>query len=391
MEGRHSPKHAAPTRSSRRTERPERTEYRKREAAPVREKLPRRNRPVWQLIIQDILLTGLVLCVFATFHHVIPRLTAKNVQMPTPSSVIGSPAPAETSAPEDTAPENTPEPTPEVIDNRTEWQKKFAEHFTEEVVITENSYTSPNIAITMSTITIDDPSPTVCYVADIYIAQIENFQTYWANGQLSYYGEENSLSMAINSGAILSINGDYADNQRSGFLVRNGEIYYDDQTTYDICVLYYDGSMETFSPSEYAVDDILAKAPYQVWKFGPELLDENGQPKQSYNTSDAISWENPRSGIGYYEPGHYCFITVDGRQNGYSRGLEIERFAKLFADLGCTVAYNLDGGQSAVMTFDQRVYNQPYLGGRNSGDILLIRELPEQSGAGAGEGEGGEG
>lgn len=385
MEGRHSPKHAAPTRSSRRTERPERTEYRQREAAPVREKLPRRNRPVWQLIIQDILLTGLVLCVFATFHHVIPRLTAKNVQMPTPSSVIGSPAPAETSAPEVTAPENTPEPTPEVIDNRSEWQKKFAEHFTEEVVITENSYTSPNIAITMSTITIDDPSPTVCYVADIYIAQIENFQTYWANGQLSYYGEENSLSMAINSGAILSINGDYADNQRSGFLVRNGEIYYDDQTTYDICVLYYDGSMETFSPSEYAVDDILAKAPYQVWKFGPELLDENGQPKQSYNTSDAISWENPRSGIGYYEPGHYCFITVDGRQSGYSRGLEIDRFAKLFADLGCTVAYNLDGGQSAVMTFDQRVYNQPYLGGRNSGDILLIRELPESTEGGEGE------
>ena len=385
MEGRHSPKHAAPTRSSRRTERPERTEYRQREAAPVREKLPRRNRPVWQLIIQDILLTGLVLCVFATFHHVIPRLTAKNVQMPTPSSVISSPAPAETSAPEVTAPENTPEPTPEVIDNRTEWQKKFAEHFTEEVVITENSYTSPNIAITMSTITIDDPSPTVCYVADIYIAQIENFQTYWANGQLSYYGEENSLSMAINSGAILSINGDYADNQRSGFLVRNGEIYYDDQTTYDICVLYYDGTMETFSPSEYAVDDILAKAPYQVWNFGPELLDENGQPKQSYNTSDAISWENPRSGIGYYEPGHYCFITVDGRQNGYSRGLEIERFAKLFADLGCTVTYNLDGGQSAVMTFDQRVYNQPYLGGRNSGDILLIRELPESTEGGKGE------
>lgn len=396
MEGKHSPKHAAPTRSSRRAERPERAEHaerleyrrtpvREREYDPAPEKMPRRNRPVWQLIIQDILLTGLVLCVFATFHHVIPRLTAKNVQMPTPSSVINTPAPAETPAPEDTAePENTPEPTPEVIDNRTEWQKKFEEHFTDEVVVTENSYTSPNVSITMSTITIDDPSPTVCYVADIYIAQIENFQTYWANGQLSYYGEESSLSMAANSGAILSINGDYADNQRSGFLVRNGELYYSDQTTYDICVLYYDGTMETFSPSEYTVDDILAKTPYQVWKFGPQLLDEYGQPRQSYNTSDAISWENPRSGIGYFEPGHYCFITVDGRQSGYSRGLEIDRFAQLFADLGCTVAYNLDGGQSSVMTFNQQVYNQPYLGGRNSGDILLIRELPEST-------EGGEG
>ena len=36
------------------------------------------------------------------------------------------------------------------------------------------------------------------------------------------------------------------------------------------------------------------------------------------------------------------------------------------------------------MTFNQQVYNQPYLGGRNSGDILLIRELPEST-------EGGEG
>ena len=371
MEGKHSPKHAAPTRSSRRAERPERAEHaerseyrrtpvREREYDPAPEKKSRRNRPVWQLIIQDILLTGLVLCVFATFHHVIPRLTAKNVQMPTPSSVINTPAPAETPAPEDTAePENTPEPTPEVIDNRTEWQKKFEEHFTDEVIVTENSYTSPNVSITMSTITIDDPSPTVCYVADIYIAQIENFQTYWANGQLSYYGEESSLSMAANSGAILSINGDYADNQRSGFLVRNGELYYSDQTTYDICVLYYDGTMETFSPSEYTVDDILAKTPYQVWKFGPQLLDEYGQPRQSYNTSDAISWENPRSGIGYFEPGHYCLVLTDGTRgsNTGSAGVSMAEFAELLVSLGCTSAYNLDGGETATMMFGDRLLN----------------------------------
>ena len=119
MEGRHSPKHVAPARSERRPRREARRETRwEPEEAPVKEKAYRRKRPVWQLIIQDILLTGLVLCVFATFHHVIPRLTAKNVQMPTPSSVINTPAPAETPAHEDTAePENTPEPTPEVIDN----------------------------------------------------------------------------------------------------------------------------------------------------------------------------------------------------------------------------------------------------------------------------------
>ncbi len=384
MEGRHSPKHAAPSRTERR--RPEREVRREPEKRPVREKEPRRKRPVWLLVIQDIILTGLVLCIFATFHHVIPRLTAKNMTPPTPTSIISTPAPQETAAPAETSdPEETAEPTPEVVDNRTEWQKKFEEHFTDEVVITENSYTSPNVSITISTVTVDEPSTTVCYVADIYVAQIENFQTYFATGQYGYYASEAPLTSAKNSGAILSINGDYCNNQTAGFLVRNGELYMTEQTTCDICVLYYDGTMETYAPDEYLVDDVLARTPYQTWKFGPELLDDNGQPKLNFNTSDEISWENPRSGVGYYEPGHYCFIIVDGRQNGYSRGLEMDQFAQLFADLGCKAAYNLDGGQSAVMTFNQSIYNKPYIGGRDSGDILLIRELPEQTG------EGGEG
>ena len=380
MEGRHSPKHAAPSRSERR--RPQREDrWAREEELPIRkEKAPRRKRPVWLLMIQDIILTGLVLCVFATFHHVIPRLTAKNMEVPKPISVIATPTPQETAGPAETVePEDTPEPTPEVIDNRTEWQKKFEEHFTDEVVTTENSYTSPNVSITISTYTTDEANSSTYFVADIYVAQIENFQTYFATGQYGYYASESPVSAAQNSGALISINGDYCNNQDSGFLVRNGELYMSEQTKNDICVLYYDGTMETFTPEEYLVEDIIAKHPYQVWKFGPELLDENGQPKQSFNTSEAITWENPRSGIGYYEPGHYCFVIVDGRQSGYSRGLEIDRFAQIFADLGCKAAYNLDGGASAVMTFNQSIYSRPSNGGRDSGDILLIRELPEQT------------
>ena len=388
MEGKHSPKHAAPTRSERRARRPERRERQEpgqeRTQAPVREKMPGRKRPVWQLVIQDILLTGIVLCIFATFHHVIPRLNAKNITPPKPSSIISSPAPAESTAPQETpapadspVPEETPEPTPEVIDGRTEWQKKFAEHFTDEVVITENSYTSPNVSITISTVTVDEPSTTVCHVADIYVAQIANFQTYWATGEFGYYFSDDAVSIARDSGAILSINGDYANNQRTGLLVRNGQLYLSEQTSYDICVLYQDGTMETFAADEYNVDEVLAKNPYQSWKFGPELLDDNGQPKQSFNTSKEIMWENPRTGIGYYEPGHYCFIVVDGRQGGYSRGLDMSQFAQLFTDLGCKAAYNLDGGASSIMTFEQSIYNRPSGGGRELGDILMICELPE--------------
>ena len=173
-----------------------------------------------------------------------------------------------------------------------------------------------------------------------------------STGSYGYYAEQSALGIDEDSGALIAINGDYCNNQTSGFLVRNGELYFSEQTSNDICVLYKDGTMATYAPDEYVVEDELQKNVYQVWKFGPKLLDADGVPMTTFNTSSPIKWENPRSAIGYYEPGHYCFVVVDGRQDGYSRGLKIEELAKLFADLGCKAAYNLDGGASAGMTFN---------------------------------------
>ena len=86
---------------------------------------------------------------------------------------------------------------------------------------------------------------------------------------------------------------------------------------------------------------------------------------------------HPRAGLGYYEPGHYCFIVVDGRQKGYSVGVTSEGFAQIFQDLGCQVAYNLDGGATAVMYFNGQIVNKPTKGGRNSSDIILLKEVKQ--------------
>ena len=360
---------------------------------PETEEAPRRARKkkksVGALILQDILLTGLILCVFALFHHVLPRLTAAQSRPPAPVAVRTpapelTPPPADESAAPDT-PDATPEPTPEPTPDPMDWRTKFAEHFSEEIVETENSYTSPNLSITIDKIVTDDEAQITYYVADIYIAELECFQTWWAGGEFRFWMEEESVSMARDSGALLTINGDYADNQTGGgLLVRNGELYFDDPTGNDICVLYYDGTMETHEAGTYEVADILAREPYQIWKFGPALLDENGQARErgSFNTTGPIADVNPRTGLGYYEPGHYCFVVVDGRQAGYSAGMRIERFSQLFAELGCRCAYNLDGGRSSVMTFRQSVFNHPYLNGRPAGDILLIREPAGTAGTG---------
>ncbi len=182
--------------------------------------------------------------------------------------------------------------------------------------------------------------------------------------------------MSRNAGAILSMNGDYCNNQKSGFLVRNGDVYYDDPMEYDLCVLFSDGTVETYSPSEYDPQELIAAGAWQSWKFGPRLLDAEGKAMTAFNTTSTIEKEEaPRSGFGYYEPGHYCFVVADGRQS-HARGFVLSDFAQLFEELGCVRAYNMDGGASSVLTFNGATFNRPS-GYRELGEILFIGEIPE--------------
>lgn len=327
----------------------------------------------------NILMVGIILLTFAFFHHVLPAIQAKdhprqesNQTQPAPPATSASTVPETTAPPEETT-EGTTEPT---VDTRTPWQIKFEDHFTDEVIQTENSYSSPNVSVTIETVTVGEgDKQKVYYVADIYIASIENFITYTAHNQMEYFDTQDVVEMDAESDAVVAISGDFLTYQSYGFLVRNGEVYLSNKPKSDICVLYPDGVMETYMRDEYEVEDILASGALQVWTFGPALLDKEGNVKDNYVVSTAVGYPNPRSAVGYYEPGHYCFVIVDGRQKGHSVGMKINELAEVFAGLGCKAAYNLDGGGSAVMTFADEKYSRQSNGGRKLGDILLIRDV----------------
>ena len=103
------------------------------------------------------------------------------------------------------------------------------------------------------------------------------------------------------------------------------------------------------------------------------LLDSNGQPMTEFDTD--VPSRNPRTVFGYFEPGHYCFIVVDGRDDSYSVGMSMSDLSQLVYDLGCVAAYNLDGGQTSTMYFNGDVVNRPANGGRECSDIIYICEV----------------
>lgn len=344
-----------------------------------------KHMPLWQVIALDVLLVGVILVVFAFFHHVLPAMISEYelqqfLAQQTEPPLTQPTEPVETDPLPTTATDETTEPTEP--DLRTEWQKKFEDHFTDEVVITENSYTSPEVSITIETVveTVNNRQVTY-YLADVYVASLDNFKTYTAYDQMRYYIAQDMEAMSKASNAILAISGDYFSSQKNGFIVRNGETYISNRDN-NICVLFPDGTLETYDRGTYEIDDILARDPVQVWSFGPVLLDPDGTVRDKYDVTEAISFANPRSAIGYYEPGHYCLLVVDGRQD-HSYGLTIPQLAQVFVDRGCKVAYNLDGGASAVAYFDGQIISKQSRY-RELSDIILITE----TGYTAGEKEG---
>ena len=93
----------------------------------------------------------------------------------------------------------------------------------------------------------------------------------------------------------------------------------------------------------------------------PQLLtdrDNNGHPRNvaPAHCGSYFCNRNPRTGVGINRdcvlgrPGCKVFlVTVDGRQPGWSVGMNLPAFANVFKNLGATYAINLDGGGGTDM------------------------------------------
>ncbi|BDZ83856.1 hypothetical protein Lac2_19900 [Claveliimonas bilis] len=184
------------------------------------------------------------------------------------------------------------------------------------------------------------------------------------------------IFMSARMKSVLAVNGDSYSNSRhrdNGTIIRNGVIYRAQQTDMETCVLNWDGTMKIYNPEEIDTQKLIDSGAYQSWIFGPSLLDGNGKVKTTFRTWPYIEESHPRTAIGYYEPGHYCLLVVDGRKDN-SRGMFLDEMAGLFEQLGCKAAYNLDGGQCSFMTLKDQVVNHPYKSEHKVEDGIFITE-----------------
>jgi len=297
-----------------------------------------RRKRLTLLFSLDAVFLAAALCVFALFHHVLPRAIG---------NLYGATA------------------TPGEMED---WSRVFPDKFTADgsVISSEGFYMDGNVNLTLKTV---QENGVTYHLADFYIRNIQVLRTAMAGEVFSTGVADSTLNLSRENDALLAVSGDYFGIRDRGIVIRNGEVYRKTKA-HQICVLYYNGTVETYSFAAFDVDQAIAGGAWQAWDFGPALLSSDGRAIEEFNTG--ISGENPRIAFGYFEPGHYCFVAVDGRQS-HSTGMSLVSLAKLMESLGCRRAYNLDGGHSAVMTYQGEIYSSPSKkGGRDISDIVYL-------------------
>ena len=246
----------------------------------------------------------------------------------------------------------------------------------QEVIVTENSYESDTVSITISTLRTLD---TDVYIADVVLSDAGFLRAGLAGGVFGRNVSETTSAIAEENGAILAINGDYYGFRDSGYVLRNGYLYRDTPrgAGNEDLVIYGDGTMEIVDESQVSADTLVQAGAEQIFSFGPGLIvggeisvDSSSEVEQSMNS-------NPRTAVGMIDPLHYVFLVSDGRTEE-SAGLTLLELAQVMAELGCETAYNLDGGGSSTMWFMGRVVNHPTDGWRDGerslSDIVYIKE-----------------
>ena len=235
--------------------------------------------------------------------------------------------------------------------------------FTSEVVFKEREhYSSPNIYIDITTHR-DESDKTTYYVGDIRLKDLKYLKTALAHDTFGENVNERTSDMCKRKKGILAINGDYYGAQEAGYVVRNGTTLRSSKSKMkggthprsnpEDLAIYADGSFEVFNENERNLDEITAKGAWQVFSFGPGLVEEGEIAVSQQEEVDVAlaGGRNQRTVIGLIAPLHYCFVATDGRSSE-SEGFSLYEMAQIMKDLHCYYAYNLDGGGSSTMYFD---------------------------------------
>lgn len=236
--------------------------------------------------------------------------------------------------------------------------------------------TEEQAEITLTTMRAFD---TDIYIADIVVPDATFIRSAFANNTYGQNIAQPTLAIAQEHQAKLAINGDYYGTRPDGYVIRDGVLYRDivrKDPREDLCV-WYDGDMTVMYEEHISAADLIDSDVMHVFSFGPTLIQDGQIVVEEYSEIkvNRAPIANPRTAIAMIEPLHYLFVVADGRTEK-SKGLTLYELAQVLEELEVSIAYNLDGGGSTTMVYENEVVNFPTSSGdyneRSVSDIVYV-------------------
>ena len=245
--------------------------------------------------------------------------------------------------------------------------------------ISDTEYQDETLSVKMESRTVDG---SVYHIAWIKIADPSQLRTALAGPYGTKKTAETS-DIANENNAVVAISGNYFQFRSAGFEVRQGEILRKTPNTkLDLLVIDDASDFHLFKKSnKKELNAFLSDhTPVNALTFGPALV-KDGEVQTIYNNYGFSPQDKaPRVAIGQTGPLQYVLVVVDGRQPGYSRGISIKTLAQFMGEIGCQQAFNLDGGGSATMVFNGKLYSNPSNDAeRKISDIIYIASAVPES------------
>lgn len=275
------------------------------------------------------------------------------------------------------------------IDFEIQEQRAVKENFT------ETGYEDSTLSVTIEAGRYEDRCD--YWTADIVIKDPSQLRTSAATkaGFLSK-GTKDGVDLCNRVNAVVGMNGDFVHGTEKydfGYVIRQGVLYRNNLDTagrwnshlMDLLLIDEDGDFHIIRRAEAgAVQDmkIEGKRVLQAFTFGPALVID-GEKTEDFGGADA--WINmdaggPKQRIALCQAGtlHYKVVCCSGpymntRTKAKNTGLTLAEFAELVAEKNVQIAYNLDGGDSALLYFNGRIVNEkPNQGKRGLQDVIYF-------------------
>ena len=235
---------------------------------------------------------------------------------------------------------------------------------------TEDSYEDESISVRMETI--EENKRLQWRVAWVNIASPTQLRTnfYSTSKKTDQENIRNNkgygfvTKMAAENNAIVAMNGSAftRDAKLHSFEVRMGIVREKKPNNkVDILIIDEKGDFHVFVKSEGAAtfEKDTGHQIVNAFMFGPALVKDSqvlAIPQKYANY--ASTGNNPRAAIGQIDELTYVMVIADYVKIRDKEGATLQELADFMGRIGCTQAYNLDGGNSAILVFNNQVYNR---------------------------------